>query len=76
MGLEENLPSGFLLTSVEKLAGTARKNSLWPASFGLACYPHDAKDKHELLAEADRCLFQSKARGKNRITVLELEEAA
>jgi NADH-quinone oxidoreductase subunit B len=37
MGLEENLPSGFLLTSVEKLAGTARKNSLWPASFGLAC---------------------------------------
>jgi len=46
------------------------------ASFGLACYPHDAKDKHELLAEADRCLFQSKAQGKNRITVLELEEAA
>src|SRR5471032_200531 len=37
MGLEENLPSGFLLTSVEKLAGTARKNSLWPASFCLAC---------------------------------------
>src|SRR5471030_771465 len=37
MGLEENLPSGFLLTSVELLAGTARKNSLWPASFGLAC---------------------------------------
>src|SRR5476651_1899122 len=37
MGLEENLPSGFLLTSVEKLAGYARKNSLWPATFGLAC---------------------------------------
>src|SRR5450432_4027687 len=37
MGLEEKLPSCFLLTSVEKLAGTARKNSLWPASFGLAC---------------------------------------
>jgi len=30
------------------------------ASFGLACYPGDAKDKRELLAEADRCLFQSK----------------
>jgi diguanylate cyclase (GGDEF)-like protein len=39
------------------------------ASFGLACFPQDAKDKSELLAEADRCLFQSKARGKNRITV-------
>ena len=39
------------------------------ASFGLATFPHDAKDKHELLAEADRCLFQSKAAGKNRISV-------
>jgi NADH-quinone oxidoreductase subunit B len=37
MGLEEQLPSGFLLTGVEKLAGWARKNSLWPATFGLAC---------------------------------------
>ena len=37
MGLEEKLPSGFLLTTVEKLAGYIRKNSLWPASFGLAC---------------------------------------
>jgi NADH-quinone oxidoreductase subunit B len=37
MGLEEKLPSGFALTSVEKLAGYMRKNSLWPATFGLAC---------------------------------------
>ena len=37
MGLEEKLPSGFLLTTVEKLAGYIRKNSLWPATFGLAC---------------------------------------
>ena len=37
MGLEEKIPSGFLLTSVEKLAGYMRKNSLWPATFGLAC---------------------------------------
>ncbi|EHR50213.1 NADH-quinone oxidoreductase, B subunit [Saccharomonospora marina XMU15] len=37
MGLEEKLPSGFLLTGVEKLAGWVRKNSLWPATFGLAC---------------------------------------
>ncbi len=39
------------------------------ASFGLATYPQDAKDKRELLASADRCLFQSKERGKNRITL-------
>lgn len=37
MGLEEKLPSGFLLTTVEFAAGYARKGSLWPASFGLAC---------------------------------------
>ena len=37
MGLEESLPSGVLLTTVEKFAGYARKGSLWPATFGLAC---------------------------------------
>jgi NADH-quinone oxidoreductase subunit B len=37
MGLEELLPSGILLTSVEKAAGWARRSSLWPATFGLAC---------------------------------------
>jgi NADH-quinone oxidoreductase subunit B len=37
MGLEEALPSGILLTTVEKVAGYARKGSLWPATFGLAC---------------------------------------
>ena len=37
MGNEEKLPSGILLTSVEKLAGYMRKSSLWPATFGLAC---------------------------------------
>ena len=37
MGIEEKLPSGFLLTSVEQFAGYARKSSLWPATFGLAC---------------------------------------
>jgi NADH-quinone oxidoreductase subunit B len=37
MGLEEKLPSGFLLTTLEDFAGYARKGSLWPATFGLAC---------------------------------------
>ncbi len=37
MGIEEKLPSGFLLTTVEELAGYMRKSSLWPATFGLAC---------------------------------------
>ena len=37
MGLEEKLPSGVLLTTVEGVAGYFRKASFWPATFGLAC---------------------------------------
>jgi diguanylate cyclase (GGDEF)-like protein len=47
------------------------------ASFGLASFPDDAIDKKALLAAADLCLFESKTRGKNRITVTEaLPQAA
>ncbi|MHC1765293.1 MAG: GGDEF domain-containing protein [Verrucomicrobiia bacterium] len=41
------------------------------ASFGLASYPDDAQDKHELLLRADRCLFRSKDAGKNQVTLAE-----
>ncbi len=41
------------------------------ASFGLASFPDDALDKKALLGAADSCLFESKSRGKNRITVVE-----
>jgi NADH-quinone oxidoreductase subunit B len=37
MGIEEKLPSGVLLTTVEGVAGYFRKASMWPATFGLAC---------------------------------------
>jgi len=37
MGVEEKLPTGVLLTTVEGLAGYMRSASFWPASFGLAC---------------------------------------
>ena len=37
MGVEEKLPSGVLLASVEKLVNWTRKSSLWPVQFGLAC---------------------------------------
>jgi NADH-quinone oxidoreductase subunit B len=37
MGLEDHLPHGFLLTTVEKAAGYARARSMWPVFFGLAC---------------------------------------
>src|SRR6187397_2020873 len=37
MGLEEKLPSGILLSTVEGGVNWSRKSSLWPATFGLAC---------------------------------------
>lgn len=37
MGIEEKLPSGVLLTTVEDVVGYFRKGSMWPATFGLAC---------------------------------------
>lgn len=51
-------------------------NAHLTASFGLAAYPQDAKNKRELLAEADRCLFESKLGGKDRVTYAEFEQAA
>ena len=33
MGIEEKLPSGVLLTGVEKLVGFMRKSSVWPATY-------------------------------------------
>ncbi|WP_300455824.1 sensor domain-containing diguanylate cyclase [Desulfobacula sp.] len=38
------------------------------ASFGMATFPDDARDKKQLLMAADQCLFYSKKGGKNRIT--------
>ena len=37
MGLEDNLPSGILLTNLEKFVNFSRSASMWPATFGLAC---------------------------------------
>ena len=37
MGLEDKLPSGFLLTTVEGMVGQMQARSVWPATFGLAC---------------------------------------
>ena len=37
------------------------------ASYGIATLPGDARDREELLAMADRAMFSSKGRGKDRI---------
>jgi NADH-quinone oxidoreductase subunit B len=35
--VEEEVRRGVLLTSLDKAVGWARKQSMWPATFGLAC---------------------------------------
>jgi len=37
LGLEDRVPSGILLTTVEQLVGWTRRTSLWPLTMGLAC---------------------------------------
>ena len=37
MGSEEDLEKGILFTTVDKAVRWARKSSIWPATFGLAC---------------------------------------
>lgn len=37
MGLEEKLPAGIALSSVEKIVGLSRKHSQFPVTMGLAC---------------------------------------
>ena len=37
MGIEDKVPGGILLTTVEYVAGYGRLHSVWPATFGLAC---------------------------------------
>ncbi len=37
MGLEEKIPDGVILTTLEKVVNWSRKRSMWPFGFGLAC---------------------------------------
>lgn len=37
MGLEEQLGDNVLTTTVERMVNWARKSSIWPVTFGLAC---------------------------------------
>jgi len=37
MGLEEKIPDGIMLTTLDKMVNWAKKRSMWPLGFGLAC---------------------------------------
>ncbi len=55
------------LTSAQRLRDE-NINVKLTASFGIATFPHDAKDKRGLLVETDRFMYQSKERGKNQMS--------
>jgi diguanylate cyclase (GGDEF)-like protein len=42
------------------------------ASFGIATYPLDALDADALIRMADRALYAAKAKGRNRIELIDL----
>jgi NADH-quinone oxidoreductase subunit B len=52
VGLESKLPSGILLTNVERFVNYSRSRSLWPATFGLACCAiemmHGGAPRHDM----------------------------
>jgi diguanylate cyclase (GGDEF)-like protein len=69
--------SAQALAKTERMKDAIRTNSFLAgegldvrvsASFGLATFPHDASDKKALLLAADRGLFLSKARGRDRVS--------
>lgn len=37
MGLEEKIPDSILLTTLDRMVNWAKKRSMWPFGFGLAC---------------------------------------
>jgi len=37
VGLEEHIPAGIFLTTIEQAAGWTRRTSFWPLTMGLAC---------------------------------------
>ena len=37
MGIEDKIPQGVVLTTLEGVFGWMRQASFWPATFGLAC---------------------------------------
>jgi len=37
VGLEEKIPDGIILTTLDKMVNWGRKRSMWPFGFGLAC---------------------------------------
>lgn len=53
-GIEEALPEGILLTSMEAIAGWTRNWSLWPLTMGLACCAIEMMDYGCDRVDADR----------------------
>lgn len=51
--------------------GAAQPAGAVTISVGVACFPHHAENKAELIAAADQQLYRAKRAGRNRVCVLE-----
>ena len=64
----ESLASSVLLIQGQRLRVTL--------SAGVACYPEHGQLPGELLAAADRAMYQAKGRGRNRVALAEMPTAS
>jgi diguanylate cyclase (GGDEF)-like protein len=66
-----------LRAEVKSLRLQYKKESLGPltVSIGVAAYPEHGSTAEELLKIADQCLYESKARGRDVVTVAALKDA-
>ena len=66
-----------LRDEVKKLRLQYMKRPLGPVSIsvGVATFPDHATNSSQLLATADRCLYESKTRGRDRVTVATAQPA-
>lgn len=53
--------------------GTKLDDRRVTVSIGIATYPEDGQDSHELLVKADAAMYQSKVQGRNRVTRWSME---
>lgn len=66
VGFAERLRQAVESCSLDGLIGEPGNVTI---SCGIATFPHDAADGHELLCRADQALYRAKKKGRNRIEV-------
>jgi len=59
--------TGRILNAVEQHAFDGKQKGLLTCSAGISCFPHDGESPRDIIASADRALYQAKGSGKNKV---------